>query len=675
MEENFARLSMPPAALTLAEILLPLKLDKTFHYKIPADSIVKPGQIVQVDFHNRLYQGVVMAIHPEDTAETKYELKTINAVFPFTLPPALLQFIGWVAKYTLTPPGVVLKMVLSVKFNQRTLPGHSKKAQDELSGTAAAPREVTLSASQQAAADALINKLPQGFNVTVLDGVTGSGKTEVYLQTIAQVIANGGQALVLLPEIVLTTQLINRFTERFGIRPIEWHSNLSEKQRRSNWLNIISGKAQFVVGARSALFLPFVDLRVVVVDEEHDGSYKQEEGAIYNARDMAVVRAKLEKFLIILCSATPALETMHNIQTEKYDLLQLPSRYGEAVLPRIEAIDLRRYFPQKGKHISEPAQNAIIDTYHSGKQSMLFLNRRGYAPVTLCGKCHTKIGCPNCNAWLVEHRHNNKLCCHLCGYSAEKITACPNCGDDEKITSIGIGVEKLAEEVQDFLPAARIAILSSDTVLNIQAVEEVLAAIARQEIDIIIGTQMVAKGLHFPELHLVVVVDADAGYTAGDMRVLERTYQLLYQVAGRAGRMAQQGKVLLQTYEPQANIIKTMQQYDKQGFVENELHDRQLAHMPPFSRLVLITLSSLDEQQCLLYAKKIAMQAPMHAGVRILGPAPAPLFFVRKRYRWRILVKAERNIDIQALIQHWLAQVKLPASIRLAVDVDPYNFY
>lgn len=659
---------------SIADVLLPLKLDKTFSYKLPPTSQIQVGQVVTVDFRNRLYHGVVMAIHIEPPPTT-HPLKTITSVFPITLPENLLSFIKWMAKYTLTPLGLVLKMVLSVKLNAKTLPQYIAKAQDELPQQQAAPHGVNLSTEQQQAADVLINKVAQGFGVTVLDGVTGSGKTEVYLQTIAHVMAAGGQALVLLPEIVLTTQLMNRFAERFGVRPIEWHSNLSEKQRRSNWLNIISGQAKFVVGARSALFLPFSNLQLIIVDEEHDTSFKQEEGVIYNARDMAVVRAKLQNFLVVLCSATPALETIHNVHNQKYDLLQLPSRYGEAVLPHIEAIDLRRYFPQKGKNLSEPAQNALRETFENGKQAMLFLNRRGYAPVTLCGKCHAKIGCPNCNAWLVEHKQHGKLCCHLCGYNSAQITACPSCGEEEKITQVGVGVEKLAEEVQELLPTARIAILSSDTMLSAAEVETTLAAIVAGDVDIIIGTQMIAKGLHFPELHLVIVVDADAGYTIGDIRVLERTYQLLCQVAGRAGRTKQQGKVLLQTYDPKATIIQALQHDDKQGFIIDELNDRQLAHMPPFSRLILITLSSLDEQQCLLYAKKLAMQAPAQRGVTVLGPAPAPLFFVRKRYRWRILIKAECNINIQALIRHWLAQIALPASIRLTVDVDPYNFY
>jgi primosomal protein N' (replication factor Y) len=658
----------------IASVLLPLKLDKTFYYKIPQGREAFIGQLVEVNFHYRIYQGVIVELHPADKSEL--ELKTINQLF--NLPPLsaeLLSFIKWVADYTITPQGLIFKMLCSVKINPQKLVQHQTQAEEEIKQTQFHPQSVELSAEQEKVAAQLLTKLHSGFDVTVLDGVTGSGKTEVYLKVINEVISSGGQVLVLLPEIVLTNQLIDRFAQRFGFRPLEWHSNLSTKQRRINWLNIISGRAKFVVGARSALFLPFANLKLIVVDEEHDSSFKQEEGVIYNARDMAVVRAKLQNFPLLLCSATPSLETVYNVLINKYNILHLASRYGQAVMPEIEVVDLSRNMPAKGQSLALPTQHALLANYAMGKQSMLFLNRRGYAPLTLCGNCHNKIGCPNCNSWLVEHRQHKKLICHLCGYNMPLISECPSCGDMQKITSIGIGVEKLAEEVHKIMPMARLGILSSDTMLNQKKVSEMLTAISNQEIDVIIGTQMIAKGLHFPELKLVVIVDADAGYSVGDVRVLERTFQLFYQVAGRAGRTKEKGKVLVQTYDPQANIILSMQQNDKKGFVESELKDRELAKMPPFSNLALLTFTSFDEKNCLLYAKKFAAIAVEATGIKVLGPAPAPMFYVRQRYRYRILINSSRQIKIQPYIKNWLQKIDLPAAIKLSVDIDPYNFY
>jgi len=546
-----------------------------------------------------------------------------------------------------------------------------------------------LSGQQAVAAESLRGAVDaQEFSVTLLDGVTGSGKTEVYFEAIAAAIAAGRQALVLLPEIALSAQWLERFERRFGVAPALWHSDLTSAQRRMTWRAIAHGRAPVVVGARSALFLPYPDLGLIVVDEEHESAFKQEDGVTYHARDMAVVRAQLGGIPAVLVSATPSLESLNNVKTGRYRALHLPERHGGAVLPEVGLIDLRQDKPEKlpglGPGWLSPAlRQAITETLAAGEQVLLFLNRRGYAPLTLCRACGHRLQCPNCTAWLVEHRLAGRLQCHHCGYAARLPSACPDCGAEGTLTACGPGVERLAEETRLLFPQARQALMTSDTLVGPQSAAELVRAVQAREIDLLIGTQIVAKGHHFPHLTLVGVVDADLGLYGGDLRAAERTYQLLHQVAGRAGRAEHRGRVLLQTAEPEHPVMQALaapvgkegtQEGGRDTFFDAEAAAREAAGLPPFGRLAALILSGPDARQLDEAARALARLAPRVEGVTILGPAPAPLAVLRGRHRRRFLVKAPRSFRLQPLLRAWLAQAKMPNAVRLQVDIDPYSF-
>jgi primosomal protein N' (replication factor Y) len=532
-----------------------------------------------------------------------------------------------------------------------------------------------LSGAQEIAATALVGKVETGgFAVTLLDGVTGSGKTEVYMAAIAAALARSKQALVLLPEIALSTQLLARFAERFGAAPAEWHSDLTPAQRRATWRQVAEGRAKIVIGARSALFLPFAELGLIVVDEEHDASYKQEEGVIYSARDMAVVRGSLAGLPVVLVSATPSLETTVNVEQGRYERLHLPARHGAAKLPDIRLIDLRRARPERQRFLSPPLVKALGETLAAGEQAMLFLNRRGYAPLTLCRECGFRLQCPNCTAWLIEHRSKGGLQCHHCGFAMPMPPACPQCAATGSFAPCGPGVERLAEEMAARFPTARLQVMASDTLAGPHAMAELLERVERREIDVLIGTQVMAKGHHFPMLTLVGVVDADLGLAGGDLRAAERTYQLLHQVAGRAGRAERPGLVFLQTYMPEQKVMIALASDDRDRFVAAEADARRAEELPPFGKLAAIIVAGPDADAADRAAQSLARAAPLLDGVAVLGPAPAPLAILRGRHRRRFLVKTGRAVNIQAVLRQWLATVKLPSNIRLQVDIDPYSF-
>ncbi|MGJ8597679.1 primosomal protein N' [Sulfitobacter sp.] len=515
------------------------------------------------------------------------------------------------------------------------------------------------------------------YGTTLLRGVTGSGKTEVYLEAVAAALRAGRQALVLLPEIALTAEFYTRVEARFGAKPAEWHSGATMTERRRIWRMIGQGQAQLVIGARSALFLPFQNLGLIVVDEEHDTSYKQEDGVLYNARDMAVLRASICGAHVVLASATPSLESWANAQAGKYTKLELTSRFGPAVMPTMGTIDMRTEGLPSDRWVSPTLKREVDARLERGEQAMLFINRRGYAPVTLCRACGHQIGCDDCDARMVEHRFLKRLICHQCGESKPMPTACPSCEAEDKMAPIGPGVERLGEEAHALWPDARIATLSSDMYGSARALKEEIAGIAQGSADIIIGTQLVAKGHNFPKLTLVGVIDADLGLTGSDLRAAERTFQLMRQVAGRAGRAEAPGTALLQTYQPDHPVIRSILAGDEEGFWKAEAKERQQAGMPPYGRLAGIILSGPDVAAVFDAGNQLARndRALRDVGAQVFGPAPAPIARVRGRHRVRLLVKADKNVALQRALSIWVSQIKLKGDLRLAVDIDPQSFY
>jgi primosomal protein N' (replication factor Y) len=515
------------------------------------------------------------------------------------------------------------------------------------------------------------------YGTTLLKGVTGSGKTEVYLEAVAETLRLGRQALVLLPEIALTSEFLQRVEDRFGTKPGEWHSGVTQTERRRLWRMAGEGKVGLVVGARSALFLPFRDLGLIVVDEEHDTSYKQEDGVHYNARDMAVLRASLTDAQVILASATPCLETWVNAETGKYGRIDLTSRFGAAEMPDLRALDMRAETLEPSRWISPTLAAHVQARMDAGEQSLLFLNRRGYAPVTICRACGHQIGCDHCDARMVEHRFLKRLVCHQCGETKPMPEACPHCHLTGKLAPVGPGVERLAEEVGQRFPTARVAVLSSDLFGSARALKDKIREIAEGGADIIIGTQLVAKGHNFPLLTLVGVIDADLGLQGSDLRAAERTFQLMRQVSGRAGRSARPGLALLQSFQPDHPVIRAILSGDEEAFWRAEAEERRVTGMPPFGRLAGIVLSSTDVQEVFDFGTALArLDGPLRQiGAQVFGPAPAPIARVRGRHRVRLLVKAAKGVALQPALKEWVAQIRPPTNLRLTIDIDPQSFY
>lgn len=627
------------------------------------------GTLVRVPFGRTKIIGVVWATPPDESLPES-KIKKIETVLPCpTLPAVTRRFIEWVSGYTLASLGLILKMVLPVEDIDK------KSRQPTIFEKPILPlAPMDFSKQQQKAIDFLKTQT-DGFSVTLIDGVTGSGKTEVYFESIAQAIRNGHQVLVLLPEITLTSAWLERFEKRFGVKPACWHSALTPKGRRDVWQAVLNNEAPVVVGARSALFLPFADLGLIVVDEEHDASYKQEDGVPYQARDMAIVRGQLGKIPVVLASATPSLETFCNVQSGRFQSVVLPERFSGICMPDIHLIDRRTHEKTKQGALSEELVVAIRENLSRHEQSLLFLNRRGYAPLKLCRACGEKIKCPHCSVFLTEHKSKKTLMCHQCGYTRHSIDQCPSCGEKDSLISCGIGVERLEEEVKSLFPDARIAVITSDTVSSPKQFEEMCHSIEKGEVDILIGTQMLAKGHNFPLLTLVGIVEADAGLSGGDLRASERTFQLLQQVSGRAGRHQKKGVAYLQTYSPQNGVIQAMLDSNRELFMQTEIEARKLLSMPPFGRLAALIVSGKNETTVRKTAQHLASRAPFISGVEILGPVPAPLTRLRNKYRYRLLVKTHRDKKIQNILSTWLARCSVPSSVTLKVDIDPYSFF
>jgi primosomal protein N' (replication factor Y) (superfamily II helicase) len=537
---------------------------------------------------------------------------------------------------------------------------------------------VRLMGDQIAAGDALVAAVALGgYGTTLLKGVTGSGKTEVYLEAVAECLRQGRQALVLLPEIALTAEFLTRVEARFGARPAEWHSGVTMTERRRLWKMVSRGSAQMIVGARSALFLPFQDLGLIVVDEEHDTSYKQEEGVLYHARDMAVLRAAICGCQVVLASATPSLESWANADQGKYARLDLGARFGVAELPDMRAIDMRGERLPADRWISEPLAAAVRARVAAGEQALLFLNRRGYAPATICRACGHQVGCDDCDARMVEHRFLRRLVCHQCGATKPVPVTCPACAVEGRMAAVGPGVERLAEEVAATFPEARLAVLSSDLFGSARALKEQIGVIAEGGADIIIGTQIVAKGHNFPLLTLVGVIDADLGLQGSDLRAAERTFQLMRQVAGRAGRAERRGVALLQTHQPEHPVIRAILGGDEEAFWQAEARERRAAGVPPYGRMAGIILTGPEVGPVFDIGGELArLDAPLRRiGAQVFGPAPAPISRIRGRHRVRLLVKADKTAPLQQALSEWIAQVRLPPNLRIAVDMDPQSFF
>ncbi|MBR0679405.1 primosomal protein N' [Roseomonas eburnea] len=725
----------PVSPLPRLRVLLPLPLADAYDYRVPPGLAVRPGNFVAVPLGGREVLGVAWDGEPDPALPEKRLRNILSVLDAPPMTATLRRFVDWVADYTLSPPGAVLRMAMSAPSaleppapqagwrRAAALPGGARitptrrrvlevladgaaRAGGELAeaaGVAPAvlrgmadagliepvllprrPRFVPpdpdrpgpeLRPEQHQAAEALKATVARrAFATTLLTGVTGSGKTEVYFEAIAECLRQGRQALVLLPEIALSAQWLDRFRARFGAAPALWHSELTSRTRRETWRAVAEGEAPVLVGARSALFLPYPDLGLIVVDEEHETAFKQEEGVVYHARDMAVVRARLSAAACVLVSATPSLESANNAQTGRYAALHLPARHGGAEMPVVEAVDLRRTPPERGRFLSPPLVAAVTETLARGEQAMLFLNRRGYAPMTLCRACGHRLRCPNCTAWLVEHRAARRLQCHHCGHVEPIPEACPNCGAAHSTVPIGPGVERVLEEATALWPEARLLVMASDTIPGPAAAAAAAQAIQDRQVDLIIGTQIVAKGWHFPHLTLVGVVDADLGLAGGDLRASERTVQLLHQVAGRAGREERPGRVLLQSFVPEHPVMQALVSNDLDAFMAAEADGRRPGHWPPFGRLAALIVSSEDERAADRAARDLGLAAPGGEGVEVLGPAPAPLAILRGRHRRRLLLKTRRDIAVQPLLEAWLAKVQVPNNVRVQVDVDPVGF-
>ncbi|WP_417668494.1 primosomal protein N' [Roseibium sp.] len=720
---------------TIASVMVPVAVPGPYTYRVPAGASVAPGTIVKVPLGPREVLGAVWDGEP-DAAINPKKLKAISHIYERARPldEELRRFVDWVAAWTLAPPGMVLRMVLRSEealedeppiTGVRKVEGHmperltparkrvldtmedglawtksglahaagvsasvvdglvAQEVLETVSMPAAPPppkpqvdyATVNLTSSQKVAAEGLVASFDKGAAVSLIDGVTGSGKTEVYFEAIAEALRRDKQVLVLLPEIALTEQFLRRFEKRFGVYPAEWHSEITTKKRARTWRGVASGDVRVVIGARSALFLPFSELGLIIVDEEHDGAFKQDDRVPYNARDMAVVRGHLSKFPVILASATPSVESRVNCDLGRYTRFELPERASGAEMPELKAIDMRHEGPDRGRWIAPELLEAMKETFADGSQTLLFLNRRGYAPLTLCRTCGHRFQCPHCSSWLVEHRFQGRLVCHHCGHSEAVPKNCPSCSATDSLVPCGPGVERIAEEVEDRFPQARTLILSSDLPGGPERLRREMKIVEDGGADIVIGTQLVAKGHNFPKMKLVGVIDADLGLAHGDPRAAEKTFQLLAQVTGRAGRVTGGGKGYLQTYSPDHPVLKALMSQDRDAFYAAEIDARRAAGLPPFGRLAGIVISGSDKNMTDGFARALARAAPPDGAVTILGPAEAALAMVRGRYRFRLLLMAPRQYDLQGYIRHWLEQgPHAVKGMRVQVDIDPQHF-
>tara|TARA_R110002050_G_scaffold847_7_gene6032 strand:+ start:1745 stop:3727 length:1983 start_codon:yes stop_codon:yes gene_type:complete len=650
------------------KILIPQRIDFSLTYGIPKGITVQMGQYVKVPFRAKSQWGIVWGIDENPEFDRK-KIKDITAVSD--LPPMNQinrQFIDWVSKYTMSPIGLIAKMAMGnpeyfekIKEGTKVIPNLNLAKLEGEQKNAAAHLSKAVSAKK--------------FAPILLEGVTGSGKTEVYFKAMETCLNQNQQTLILLPEISLSTQWLNRFKKRFGFDPIVWHSDITKAQKRNAWQAIIQNKAPVVVGARSALFTPFDNLGLIIIDEEHDSSFKQESQVIYNARDMAIKRASLGNCPVILSSATPCVETLYNVESGKYDFLFLPNRHGKAQVPAVSLIDMREEDLKIG---SSWLSNTLIEemkiTVAKDNQTLLFMNRRGYAPLALCRACGHRLQCPSCSSWLVYHKQSNQVQCHHCDFHYTLPNTCENCDESNSFILYGPGVERIAEELAEKLPGVPYEIISSDLLTTPKKMREAFDRIEQGKVKIVIGTQIMAKGHHFPNLTLVGVLDADLGLVGGDLRAAERTFQLLHQVSGRAGRAEQPGKVLLQTYSPNNEMMQILQQQNYKAFVEIEKQNRQEIGLPPYGHLGAIIISARSTDAGELFCRKLSQSIPKHDSISVFGPSPAPMFQLKGWYRWRFLIKGSKSDKIQPYIDSWVSKIQVPSTLKMQIDIDPYSF-
>ena len=713
-----------------AQILFPLNVPTAFDYAVPEELDISRGDFVFAPIGKQMKLGVVWSF---GAAEAGRELKSIvDRKATRGLPPDMLDFVDWTARYNGASPGNVLRMVIrnykaldpsamvtlyrpsgevpkaltpartAVLEKGGPWPARASEAAARAGVSAGVVKGLVkaggliaengpvdppfdipdvnhpgreLTARQREASVNLVAQVKAAsFNVSLLDGVTGSGKTEVYFEAVAQALRQGRQCLILVPEIALTQAGLRRFAERFGAEPASWHSQMGDAARRRVWREVAQGRCKLVVGARSALYLPFPELGLIVVDEEHDTSYKQEEGVIYNARDMAVVRGHVSGHSVILASATPSLESLHNARMGKFAHIILPERPGAAVLPEIALVDLKEHVPEKGNFLSKPLLDAITEVTERGEQALLYLNRRGYAPLIICRQCGEKLKSPDTDSWLVEHKRTGRAMCHLTGFSMPMPKRCPECQTEDSLTSVGPGVERVAEEAQAAFPTARVEVLSSDTAGNPAELAERMRRMEQGEIDILVGTQMVVKGHNFPRLTFVGVVDGDLGLAGGDPRAGERTYQTLVQVAGRAGRADKPGHALIQTHQPKHEALVALAAGDREMFIGVELAMRELLGLPPFGKLAAVIFWGPEAAKVDALAKNFLNAAPRAEGIDILGPSEAPIGRLRGLYRRRLFIQAAATVNLSKYMQTWKNKIRPPSKYKIQIDIDPQSF-
>jgi primosomal protein N' (replication factor Y) len=657
--------------MKIAQILTPnLGL---LDYLIPNDMKLKRGNFVIVPFRNKLILACIWNLSNTSEVEIN-KLRYIESVTNFSLSEIDLEFMSWVAEYYLFSLGIVFKMVIPSYIANFILKGKPHK---DL-GVKAEPiyTKPNFNPEQIDAIDQIKELLLKQKHNIIIDGVTGSGKTEIYLAAINEALKQDklAQILIMLPEISLTSQITDRIFQRFNYIPYVWHSGVSDKQKRDNFLKILSGQARIIIGARSALFLPYNNLKMIIVDEEHEQSYKQEDGVTYQARDMAIMRAKLGCVPVILASASPSLESVHNVNLGKLNLVSLIGRYNDQAMPKIHILDMKKE-KRKNYYISPVLVESLKANLLNHQQSLLFLNRKGYSPMLICNQCGFRVCCKNCSTGMVYHKSQKKLKCHQCGYVAALPKECAHChAPAESFMPCGPGIEKLTEEVKELLPNARIVTLTQESFANSKQADILLNAITNREYDIILGTQIIAKGHHFPSLTIVGIIDADSGMMSGDLRCAEKNYQLLQQVSGRAGRELSNSQIFIQTYNPHNPLILALASYNRERFIIEEMRSRQATQMPPFGRLAAIIISSKQEQKLIEVAKQLVKLAPISKEIIVLGAAQALIYKIRGSFRYRILLKTKRNINIQKYINTWLNEIKLPSHINIKIDIDPYYF-